>query len=142
MKEKTIIGLCGGLIAYVIGSINLTTIILAIFMILDFITGTGAAIVRKEKYSKEKAIRGLWKKAATVILWGVAVLIEIVIKQEGAKAGIDINGAFITMAITFYLLGSEIWSVLTNLREMGAKAPEWLFKIAKSMRNAKGEYHG
>ena len=133
MVEKATSGVIVGLFAYVVGQINFVVLSLFLFILIDFGTGILGSKCRGEKYDKDKKTMGMIKKAGILILWFISVLIQLAIVSEGHKIGININTPFITLSMTFYLLGSETVSILGNLSDMGVKSPKWFKKIACNM---------
>ncbi|MDB4302086.1 phage holin family protein [bacterium] len=134
MAEKATTGLIVGLLAYIVGQINFVTVSLFLFILIDFLTGVLGSKCRGEKYDKDKKTMGMIKKAGILILWFISVLIQLTIVSEGHKIGLDINTPFITLSMTFYLLGSETISILGNLSDMGVKTPVWFRNIVKAMK--------
>lgn len=131
--EKAVSGLIVGLITYVIGSINLVTIVFFVFMILDFATGTMADSRNGKPFSKDKAKKGIYEKMAMIIFWFSAVLIEVVLREQGSVIGLAMKHPIITIVASFYILGTELLSNLSNLGEMGFKVPRWFVSIGKKM---------
>lgn len=134
MAEKASVGLLTGLLAYVIGQINMVTVVLFMFIVIDFGTGVLGSWYSGEKYNEEKASRGVIKKAGYIILWFMGVLLELVVRSQGEVIGITLNVPFISLAISFWLLGTEGLSILANLHKMGVKGiPEWFTKYFERM---------
>lgn len=133
--EKTVSGSIVGIIVYTVGSINVLTIIAFMFIMLDFLTGVMADFSNEIPFDKKKAEKGLYKKAAMVIFWFCAVLIEIVLREQGGLVGIAVKYPYISLVATFYMLGTEILSTMNNLAEMGFKTPKWFVNIANRMKN-------
>lgn len=134
MAEKATSGVIVGLFAYIVGQINFVVISLFLFILIDFLTGILGSYAKGEKYSKHKKDMGIIKKAGILILWFISVIIQLAIVSEGHKIGIDINTPYITLTMTFYLLGSEAISILGNLSDMGVKSPKWFDKIVDSFK--------
>jgi phage-related holin len=95
------------------------------------------SICRGEKYDKDKKTMGMIKKAGILTLWFISVLVQLAIISEGHKIGININTPFITLSMTFYLLGSETVSILGNLSDMGVKTPLWFRNVVDAMKKDK-----
>jgi len=133
--KKGMLGTLLGLFSYIVGSINLAVIVMFLFIVIDFITGILGNKAQGGKYDKKKAEQGLYKKLAMIIFWLVVVLIEIVLKQQGTAAGITLNTPIPTLVATFYILGTELLSVINNLNNMGFKVPKWFVNIGNNMTN-------
>ena len=137
MAEKATTGVIVGLFAYVVGQINFVVISLFIFIVIDFLTGILGSVARGEGYDKDKKTMGMIKKSGILILWFISVLVQLAIVSEGHKIGLEINTPFITLSMTFYLLGSETVSILGNLSDMGVKTPKWFRNLVESMKKEK-----
>jgi phage-related holin len=63
MKEKGILGAIAGVGGYVMNCFNEIMVVLAIFMIIDYIIGTMVSLfLKNEHFDKRKGIQGLLKK--------------------------------------------------------------------------------
>ncbi len=139
MNDKINSGLVVGLFAYIVGSINLVTIALLMFMLIDFLTGVLGAYRKGEGFTNQKAAYGIIKKTGIMILWFLSVVIQLVINTHGEGIGITFNTPYINLAMTFYLLGTETISILKNLSKMGVKTPKWFRRIAEGIKNSNEE---
>jgi len=139
MKETSFVGLITGMIAYLIGRITMVTIVFFVFMGIDFITGFLGSKASDEKYNPKKAEKGVYKKMGYLIFWVVAVLVELVLKEQGASIGITMNMPLISLVVTFWLLGTEGLSIMNNLHKMGIKVPKWFISYFEKMKQLKTE---
>ncbi len=139
MKETSVVGLLVGLGAYVVGKITMVTIVFFIFMLIDFLTGVLGSKANDEKYDKNKAEKGVLRKAGYVFFWLLAVLVELILKQQGSSIGIAMDIPLVTTAVTFWLLGTEGLSILNNLHKMGVKVPKWFVAYFDKMIKVKEE---
>jgi len=114
MKEASFVGLLTGLVAYMIGRITMVTVVFFLFMAIDFLTGFLGSKANDEKYDAKKAEKGVYKKAGYLLFWVLAVLVELVLKEQGTVIGITMNFPLITMVVTFWLLGTEGLSITNN----------------------------
>jgi|LGOV01.1.fsa_nt_gb toxin secretion/phage lysis holin len=137
MKETGFVGILTGVIAYIIGRMTLVTIVLFLFMGIDFITGFLGSRAADEKYDAKKAEKGVYKKMGYLIFWIVAVLVELVLKEQGASIGIAMNMPLVTIVVTFWLLGTEGLSIVNNLHKMGVKVPKWFKSYFEKMKQIK-----
>jgi len=137
MKETTVVGLCTGMLAYIIGKITMVTIVFFVFMAIDFLTGVLGSKAADENYDKHKAVKGVYKKMGYLIFWIVAIMIELVLKEQGAVIGIEINMPLISLVVTFWLLGTEGLSIMDNLNKMGVKVPKWFVSYFEKMQKIK-----
>jgi toxin secretion/phage lysis holin len=142
VAEKATTGLFVGLLAYIVGQVNFLTVCLVAFIVIDFGTGILATWAKGGKYSNEIATKGFIKKTGILILWLVAVIVQLAIITEGAKLGIVADRPYIVLGITFYLIGSEGVSIIANLDNMGVKTPKWFKKQIKSLEEVNSEEKG
>lgn len=133
--EKTVSGSIVGIFVYIIGSINMVTLVAFMFIMIDFLTGVLADFSNDKPFNRNTAEKGLFKKAAMIIFWFCAVLIEIVLREQGGVVGIAIQYPYISLIATFYMLGTELLSTLNNLSEMGFKVPKWFVGIANKLKD-------
>lgn len=139
MKETTFVGLITGLVAYVIGRITMVTIVFFIFMGIDFFTGFVGSRAANEKYDPKKAEKGIYKKLGYLIFWIVAVLVELILKEQGSSIGIELGTPIISLVVSFYLIGTEGLSIMNNLHKMGVKVPKWFVSYFEKMQQIKNE---
>ena len=139
MKETSFVGLLVGLGAYVIGRITMVTIVFFLFMGIDFLTGFLGSKANDEKYDQKKAEKGVYKKAGYLLFWILAVLVELVLKEQGAVIGITMKVPLVSLVVTFWLLGTEGLSIINNLYKMGVKVPKWFSSYFEKMQQIKDE---
>ena len=140
MKEKSIIGLFLGVLAYLVGQITMVTIVFFVFILIDLITGVLGSVRNQEKYNKQKAIDGVIKKAGYLIFWVLGVLLQLILIEQGGALGITIPIPIITLVVTFWLLGTEGLSIINNLSRMGVKGiPKMFTDYFDKMKNYKKE---
>ena len=137
MKETSFVGLCTGLLAYMIGKITMVTIVFFVFMAIDFLTGFLGSKANDEKYDAKKAEKGVYKKAGYLLFWLLAVLVELVLKEQGSIIGITMSMPLISLVVTFWLLGTEGLSIINNLYKMGVKVPKWFSSYFEQMTKLK-----
>ncbi len=154
MAEKATTGLVVGLFAYIVGEINMVTAALFLFILVDFFTGllgTLTEAIQSEQnrlkenpeakkkppfwwFDDKKAQLGIIKKFGILFLWFISVIIQLVIVSQGHKVGISFSTPYITLAMTFYLLGTETMSITRNLSKMNVTAPKWITRIAECFK--------
>ena len=99
-------------------------------MILDFFTGTFAAMMAGEWCSK-KAREGAWHKCGAIIVILVAAIadgIMLVICGNIPIINITWPGILLPMILAWYII-TELGSILENAVKLGANPPAWLTKI-------------
>jgi toxin secretion/phage lysis holin len=115
----------------------------AVTMILDYATGTLAALRNKE-WNSDRAREGIWHKAGMLVVVIVAGLFDVAIKEITAAAGIVLPFDMLALPIilSWYTI-TELGSILENAIKMGAdNVPDWLkkgLKIAGDTINQTGE---
>jgi len=143
MKEKGVIALFISLGAYIADSITMLTVVFFVFMIIDLLTGILGSKASGQTYDKKKAENGVYKKLGYLIFWFVGVLIELIIKEQGAQVGINIGMPVISVAVTAWLVGTEGLSITSNLHKMGVTIPKsfanYFDKLQKAADKKEGE---
>jgi toxin secretion/phage lysis holin len=138
-ETKTFIGGIVVVISYISQAMDEVFIVLAAFMILDYITGLLCGLFKNNGFSYKKAVRGIAKKAVFFILILVTILIEFLIKYITEDAGINlqVEGAIITVMYV-YLIGTEGLSVIQNLIILGIPVPPFMIKLFGLIRDELG----
>ena len=125
------------------GKIGWMVLLWGIAMVLDYLTGTLAAIHNHE-WNSDRAREGIWHKAGMLVVVIVAGLFDVAIKHITGAAGIALPFDLLALPIilSWYII-TELGSILENAVKMGAEnVPEWLKKglaIAGEAVNAAGE---
>ncbi len=100
------------------------------FMVLDYITGTCAAL-KSGKWSSKLAREGIWHKMGSVCAVLASAGLDLVIGQVLAQAPAALPFAYTVLLSPFvvgwYIL-TEAGSVVENAGELGAPIPSWLRK--------------
>ncbi|HEM4149804.1 TPA: phage holin family protein [Streptococcus suis] len=128
MKElltlnKILFSMIGGLIGSLFGELDGILYALLVFIIIDYLTGTFAAVVEKQ-LSSSIGFRGIFKKIAILFLVSLGHMIDTAIIKQG--------GTIRTMVIFFYL-SNEGLSILENTVRIGLPIPEKLQAILKQI---------
>ena len=118
-KIQAAITAIGGWLGYFLGGVDGLMIALIIFMALDYITGVMVGIV-DHKLSSSAGFKGLMKKMVTIMLVGVANIVDTHVIGTGSA----LRGA----VICFYL-SNEGLSLLENAAYLGLPIPEKLRTI-------------
>jgi toxin secretion/phage lysis holin len=120
ISMKTIAGAVAGILSYFLGGFDLALQTLLFFMVVDYITGTIKAVMKKE-LDFQKSAEGFAKKVMYLVVVAVAVRIDLL---TGA------NGTIRIFAIYGYI-GTEIYSITQNLIVMEV-IPENIAKYFKT----------
>ena len=113
---------------FIKGSFNELLVVLAIFIVCDYITGTVLALTKGE-FSVKKGLLGAVKKLFYLFLVLMGFLVDLLITIVGARMGLALatNGAF-GIAINCYLIGTEGLSILESLVGLGLPVPGFMKK--------------
>lgn len=137
---KSIIGLFLSVVSFVIGKITALVIVLALLIALDYITGILANMFQGEKFDAKKALRGAGKKAAYIILLMIGFLGDYVIFYAITQAGLPWGDVWIlSIALSFYLIGTEGFSCLKNLILIGIPVPDFMLRFFGFVRDESGK---
>lgn len=138
-ETRTFIGGLVLILSHISQSMHEVFIVLAVFMILDYITGVLCGLIRNGGFDYKKGIRGIIKKIMYAVLILVTILLEFLIVYLAERAGIEvrINGAIVT-AIYVYLIGTEGLSIIQNLIILGIPVPSFIIKLFGLLRDESG----
>lgn len=123
-----------GLIAFMVEAITELVIVLVVLMFIDYFTGMISGFIDK-KWSSSTGINGAGKKAGFVLLVLIAVLTDYVILHLGKQLGIVLgfNGIF-TLAVTCWLISTELLSIIENLGRIGVPIPVFLSSAFSTLK--------
>jgi len=131
---KHAVAVIGGILTALVGGWDVMLKVLALFVVLDYITGLAAAWAQKQ-LSSEIGARGIVKKI--LIFFVVAVAAQIDLLLASAVAGIPSFPALPaicrSLAICFYL-ANEGLSILENAGEAGVPIPAALRDALEQIR--------
>lgn len=110
-------------------------------LILDYITGSAAA-VKDGEWSSKTAREGLWHKLGSIVAVLVAAMCDIalgvVIDGIGAEEVADWLGGSMTFAtpmVCIWYIITEAGSILENADKLGAKIPDFLRKRLEKLKD-------
>jgi toxin secretion/phage lysis holin len=107
-------GVAGTMITFLFGVWNDALTALAMFMLIDYITGVMAAYMKpKSKLSSKRGLRGIVKKLALVTFVVFAHYLDLAIGQS-----------IFCLLVTYALLGNEGLSIVENLSYCGVPIPK------------------
>ena len=120
-------GGAGALITFLFGQWNNALQALAMFMLIDYITGVMAAYMKpKTKLSSKRGLRGIVKKLALITFVVFAHWLDMAIGQT----------IFCTL-VTYSLLGNEGLSITENLSHCGVPIPTGIKKKLEELTHEK-----
>lgn len=127
----TITGLSGTMATFLFGEWNNALQALAMFMLLDYITGVLAAYMRpRSKLSSKRGLKGIAKKLTLISLIVSAHYLDLAIGQN-----------VFCLLLTYFMLGNEGLSIIENAAYCGVPVPaalkEKLEQLAQEKQEAK-----
>ena len=126
-KIQIAITAIGGWLGYFLGGMDGLLIALIIMMTIDYITGIMCAVVDR-KLSSAIGFKGIFKKVLTLMLVGVANIIDVHVVGTGSA----LRGA----TVCFYL-SNEGLSILENAVHLGLPVPDGLREILAQLHHRK-----
>lgn len=106
-------------------------------MILDYITGTCAAI-KAGTWSSKVARDGVWHKLGAILAVLAAGLLDLVLGQLMAVVPLELPFSYTALlcpvVIIWYIL-TEAGSIVENAGELGAPIPGWLEKAIAAFKD-------
>lgn len=134
--SKIALAAMSGVTAYVAqvwGAIGWLLALWLICMVLDYLTGSLAAL-RAHQWSSDAARAGLWHKGGMITVVLVAALFDLAIISITKSAGIELpfRGVFALPVVLSWYIITELGSTLENAVKMGAEhVPAFLTKGLK-----------
>ena len=126
-KIQIAITAIGGWLGYFLGGMDGLLIALIIMMTIDYITGIMCAVVDR-KLSSAIGFKGIFKKVLTLMLVGVANIIDVHVVGTGSA----LRGA----TVCFYL-SNEGLSILENAVHLGLPVPDGLREVLVQLHKRK-----
>lgn len=123
-KFDMLIAFFGGFISYLLGGWDIILTTLAIFMVLDYITGMIASFIEKT-WNSEKGAVGLIKKGTIVLLVILGVFLDRLITGD--------KWVFRTVICMFYI-SNEGLSIVENCGRIGLPVPKRLLDALEQLR--------
>ena len=121
------------------GSLGWAVLIWAACLLLDYLTGTWAAMAAGE-WSSAVARKGLWHKLGEVVAVLVAALCDLAlgVLAEGLHIALPQFTAVLPIVLLWYIF-TELGSVAENAAALGAPLPKWLVAVIAKCRSAADE---
>jgi len=125
----TFTGVAGTMATFLFGEWNNALQALAMFMLLDYITGVLAAYMRpRAKLSSKKGLRGIAKKLTLISLIVAAHQLDLAIGQN-----------VFCLLFTYSMLGNEGLSIIENAAYCGVPVPASLREKLEQLAQEKQE---
>jgi len=124
---QTVIAGVGAFIGYFLGGFDGFLYALIVMVTLDYLSGCGVAVVKKE-LSSEIGARGIFKKILIFSFVAVGNIIDVHIFHSGSA---------IRTAVIFYYISNEGISVIENATLLGMKVPKKLKEVLAQIDSEK-----
>lgn len=122
-------------LTYYIGQLSIPIIVLAVVMIIDYITGMISAWHNSELSSK-KGLFGIVKKLCYLALVCVGMGVDWLIYSGMVQIGIAMNYTiFFGILVAIWLIINELISILENLNRIGVPLPKFITAVVKKLKN-------
>lgn len=109
-----------------------------VFMAIDYITGTGAAL-KQGNWSSSIAREGIWHKAgcvAAVVMAGILDMVAGQILANLPSVTLPFTyTVFLCPLVVFWYILTEAGSIVENAGALGAPVPEWLKKAIAALKD-------
>ena len=110
-------------------------IMLAVLMLLDYISGVVEAWVHNTMSSRVGII-GIVKKLCYALVVVVAIVIDLVIQYAAGQVGFDLTGVYcFGLLVTIWLIFNESISILENVAEIGGPEVPFLGRLLRHLKN-------
>lgn len=134
--EAIVGGAAGGtgmIITFLFGEWNSALEALAVFMLIDYLSGVMAAYLKpRAKLSSKKGLRGIIKKLALICGVVFAHYLDVVLGQQNVFC----------LLVTYTLLGNEGLSIIENLSYCGVPVPAAIKDKLEQLSHEKEEKKG
>ncbi len=122
----------------VIGWVGWLILIMLFCMLLDYLTGTWAAMYHG-RWSSKAARQGLWHKLGELIALLVAALCDLALSQVIGGNAIALPFDYPVLAtpvVAVWYIFTELGSITENAAKLGAPIPSWLGKMLATVRES------
>lgn len=118
--------------------------ILAMAMIIDYVSGMAASKYEGMEHpddpaygwSSKKGAKGILKKFGYLCVIMVAMVVDYVMIKVAAETGIEVDvPAFFGLLVTIWYILNELLSIVENAGRMGAGVPKWLTGYIAVLKN-------
>ena len=137
--KAALVGL-GGAFGAAFGWLGWLILAWVICMVMDYVTGSGAAM-KAGNWSSAAARAGIWHKAGMIFVVIVAALADAVlglVVDNVPVLAIPYTVLILPVVLVWYIL-TELGSILENATAMGAPVPAFLVKLLASAKDKVAE---
>jgi toxin secretion/phage lysis holin len=133
-NSESFLALAISVAAYVLGGFSYLLPILVIMMIIDYVTGIIASIVKERRFSRKTAVQGAAKKIAYLFFVIFAQLMDAVVAAVNQTEIINVgNFHYLGFITNVYLIATEGLSIAQNTAECGMPLPKPLLRFFKKI---------
>lgn len=125
-----------GAIAFVtalIGPIGWIVIVWIFSMLLDYLTGSWAALSHGD-WDSAVARQGLWHKLGSIVAVLITAMLDISLGVILPQLGIDYDYIILTPIVCLWYLLTELGSMVENIDKLGAPVPDFLRSMIKKVK--------
>lgn len=115
----------GGFMGYFLGGFDGFIYALVVFVVVDYLTGVMAAVIKKE-VSSEVGFKGICKKVTIFCLVGIGHILDTQIIQAGSV---------LRTAVIFFYLSNEGISIIENIAIIGLPVPQKLKDVLEQLKS-------
>lgn len=125
-----------GAIAFVtalIGPIGWIVIVWIFSMLLDYLTGSWAALSHGD-WDSAVARQGLWHKLGSIVAVLITAMLDISLGVILPQLGIAYDYIILTPIVCLWYLLTELGSMVENIDKLGAPVPDFLRNMIKKVK--------
>lgn len=132
MEIKLAVAAFFSAVATFLGWQGIMAVVWVCVMLIDYISGTCAALKAGDWCSKT-AREGLWHKGGMIVVVVVAALADMILGIICQHLPINFQWTSIIMplVLAWYII-TEMGSIIENAVKMGAVVPQWLVKLLRA----------
>lgn len=126
-KSQTIATIILSFFGTITNTLGMSTTLLILFMVLDYVSGVICAIIEK-KLSSKVGFKGILKKIMIIVIVTVSSLMQKLLK---VSSGIDIP--LVNIVSIFYIC-NEIISILENAKKCNVPIPDIIYESVEKVK--------
>lgn len=122
---QTLLALVGGALGYFLGGFDGLFAVLAMMIVVDYITGVMVAI-KEKRVSSKIGFTGICRKILILLFVGIANMLDMYIVG---------SGSMLRTATIFFYVSNEGISILENATNLGLPVPAKIKEILEQLHN-------
>lgn len=116
-----------------IGPIGWIVIVWIFAMLLDYLTGSWAALSHGD-WDSSVARQGLWHKLGSIVAVLITAMLDISLGVILPQLGIAYDYIILTPIVCLWYLLTELGSMIENIDKLGAPVPDFLRNMIKKVK--------